>query len=80
VKEEIIPDAELDCVGLYCPIPISRTKEAIEQIEPGGVLKVEADDPAAEEDITRWAKRTGHTILRREKEGGILTFYIRREK
>lgn len=71
-------DAELDCVGLFCPVPIARTKEEIEKIEVGQVLKVEADDPAAEEDITRWAKRTGHQIIQLTKEGGILTFYIRR--
>ena len=75
---DIVPDAELDCVGLYCPVPIAKTKEEIEKIEVGQVLKVEADDPAAEEDIKRWAKRTGHEILKYEKEGTILTFFIRR--
>ncbi|NYT05399.1 MAG: sulfurtransferase TusA family protein [Methanomicrobiales archaeon] len=74
----IKPDAELDCVGLFCPLPITRTKEAIEEIAIGQVLKVEADDPAAEEDITRWAKRTGHRILALEKDGAVLTFYIQR--
>jgi tRNA 2-thiouridine synthesizing protein A len=44
------------------------------------ILKVEADDPAAEEDITRWAKRTGHKILQVKKEGALLTFYIKRMK
>jgi len=46
----------------------------------GQVLKVEADDPAAEEDIARWAKRTGHQVLKLDKSGNILTFYIRRGK
>ena len=75
---DIIPDAELDCVGLYCPMPIAMTKEEIEKIEVGQVLKVVADDPAAEEDIKRWAKRWGHELLEFEKEGTILTFLIRR--
>ena len=57
---EIKVDAEVDCVGLYCPMPIAMTKEEIDKIEIGQVLKIEADDPAAEEDIKRWAKRTGH--------------------
>ena len=73
-------DAEVDCVGLYCPMPISMTKEAIDTIQKGQVLKVEADDPAAEEDIKRWAKRTGHEILKFEKEGTILTFFIKKTK
>jgi TusA-related sulfurtransferase len=77
---EIVPDAELDCVGLYCPMPIAMTKEEIEKIGVGQMLKVVADDPAAEEDIKRWAKHTGHEIVKFEKEGAILTFLIKRTK
>jgi len=61
-------------------MPIAKTKEEIENIELGQILKVEADDPAAEEDITRWAKRAGHEIIRLEKSGNIITFWIRRKK
>ena len=61
-------------------MPISMTKEGIENIQVGEILKVEADDPAAEEDIKRWAKRTGHKIIRFEKEGTILTFFIKKMK
>lgn len=77
---DIIPDAELDCIGLYCPMPIAQTKQEIDKIEIGQVLKVEADDPAAEEDIKRWAKRVGHEILKFEKEGTMLTFCIMKMK
>jgi tRNA 2-thiouridine synthesizing protein A len=80
MDSQIVPDAELDCVGLYCPMPIFMTREKIDQIDVGQVLKVEADDPAAEEDIKRWAKRTGNEILKFEKEGPILTFLIRKTK
>jgi TusA-related sulfurtransferase len=80
LAEEIQSDAEIDCVGYYCPMPIAMTKQEIDKIDVGQVLKVEADDPAAEEDIKRWAKRTGHEILKFEKEGTILTFYIKRLK
>jgi len=52
----------------------------MEKINIGQVLKIEADDPAAEEDIKRWAKRTGHEILKFEKEGTIMTFYIKKTK
>ena len=78
MTSEIIPDAELDCVGLYCPIPIARTKQEIDKLETGQVLKVEADDPAAEEDIKSWARRTGHEIVKLSKEGTIVTFFIRK--
>jgi TusA-related sulfurtransferase len=61
-------------------MPISMTKEGIDKIEIGQVLKIEADDPAAEDDIKRWAKRTGHEILKFEKEGTIMTFFIKKSK
>ena len=77
---DIVPDAELDCVGLYCPMPIAQTKQEIDNLEPGQILRVEADDPAAEEDIKRWAKRVGHEVMEFEKEGMILTFYIKKMK
>jgi len=80
LNPEIKANAQLDCVGYYCPMPIAMTKEEIEKIEVGQVLKVEADDPAAEEDIKRWAKRTGHEILKLEKEGNIIIFFIKRMK
>jgi TusA-related sulfurtransferase len=67
-------------VGYYCPMPIAMTKEEIDNLQIGQILKVEADDPAAEEDIKRWAKRTGHEILKFEKEGTILIFYIKKTK
>jgi tRNA 2-thiouridine synthesizing protein A len=75
---EIKPEQELDCVGLFCPMPIARTKEEIEMLEVGQILKVEADDPAAEEDIPRWAKRVGHELVKFEKSGNIMTFWIKK--
>lgn len=61
-------------------MPIAMTKEEIDKIKIGEILKIEADDPAAEEDIKRWAKRTGHEILKFEKERTIMTFYIKKVK
>jgi TusA-related sulfurtransferase len=78
--QNLAHDAELDCVGLFCPMPIAKTKEEIENIEVGQVLKVEADDPAAEEDISRWAKRAGHEVIRVEKSENIISFWLKRKK
>ena len=80
VQQDIKPSAVVDCLGLYCPMPIAMTKEAIEKIGVGEVLLVEADDPAAEEDIRRWANRVGHKIVKFEKGGGTMRFFVRRMK
>jgi tRNA 2-thiouridine synthesizing protein A len=57
------PDISLDCVGLYCPEPVFRTRQEIDKLEAGEVLEVVADDPAAEEDIPRLVKRLGNLKL-----------------
>jgi TusA-related sulfurtransferase len=75
------PDKTLDLIGFYCPIPVYRTREETDKMKVGQVLEVLADDPAAEEDITRWARRTGQDILSFDKENdGRLRFIIRKKK
>lgn len=74
------PKKILDCIGLYCPQPLLQAREGIDSIEVGEVLEVLADDPAAEEDIKRFAKRTGHEIIVFEKERNTLRFLIRKTK
>lgn len=79
--EKLMPVDTLDCIGLYCPQPLFQTKEAIEKLKPGEVLEVLADDPAAEEDLKRFAKRTGHVIVSYEKHSdGSQRFLIRKKE
>jgi TusA-related sulfurtransferase len=77
---EIIVDRIVDCIGLFCPEPVLRTRNAIETVDIGKVIKVLADDPSSEEDIKAWAKHTGHEILKIEKKDGEFHFYIKRVK
>jgi TusA-related sulfurtransferase len=74
------PKRKLDCIGLYCPQPLFQTREAIDEIKVGEILEVVADDPAAEEDLKRFAKRTGHKIINFEKKADILRFLIKKMK
>lgn len=80
MEDDTKPTKTLDCVGLYCPQPLFQTRENIDELRVGEILEVLADDPAAEEDLKRFAKRTGHEIIRLEKEGDILRFLIRKTK
>lgn len=74
-------DSLLDTRGLFCPEPIFEVRNLSESLEVGQCFKVLADDPAAEEDITRFAKRTGHKILEFEKnDDGTLRFIIEKTK
>ncbi len=71
---------ELDCLGLYCPEPVFRTRQEIDKLDIGQVLEVIADDPAAEEDIKRLVKRLGHKLLELRRENDRFHFLIRKVK
>lgn len=73
-------DRVLDCVGLYCPEPVYKTRTELDEMNPGEVLEVLADDPAAEEDIRSLVKHLGHEILRITKEGNVIHAVIRKSK
>ena len=74
------PKKTLDCIGLFCPQPLFQTRENIDSLEVGEILEVLADDPAAEEDLKRFAKRTGHEIVKFEKREDGMRFLIKRTK
>ncbi|MGD0057625.1 MAG: sulfurtransferase TusA family protein [Methanomassiliicoccales archaeon] len=76
--EPIKVDKTLDAIGLYCPVPILKTREEIEELSKGQTLEILADDPAAEEDIVRWARRTGNEVLLIEKKDGRLRILVRK--
>ena len=70
------PRETLDCLGLYCPVPVLQLREKMDCLKIGDVLEVLVDDPAAEEDFKRWAKRMGQHILEFDKEGTRMRFLI----
>ena len=74
------PDKNLDCVGLYCPEPVFRTRQEIDKLKTGEVLEVYADDPAAEEDIPRLVKRLGLELIDMSKENDQIRFLIKKTK
>ena len=73
-------DKIIDVRGLYCPEPVFRTKIEIEKLGIGDKIKIIADDPESEEDITKWAEKTGHDLLSIEKKDKELEFVIKKTK
>lgn len=74
------PTRSIDVRGLYCPEPVFRTKMEIERLSIGDVLKIVADDPESEEDISRWVNRNGHVLLAINKTDKDLEFVIKKAK
>jgi len=71
-------DQTLDCKGMSCPLPILKTKKAVEALSKDQVLKVVTTDPGSKNDMASWAKRTGNEILKVEEGSGTFTFYIKK--
>lgn len=68
----------LDAKGLACPMPIVKTKKAMNRLEAGQVLEVLATDKGSKADIKAWAGSTGHQYLGTLEEGGVLKHYLRK--
>lgn len=68
----------LDATGLACPMPIVRTKKAIEELTAGQVLEVQATDKGSLADIQSWAKATGHQYLGTNETGAVLHHFVRK--
>ncbi len=72
-------DKTLDCVGLYCPMPIVKTAQEIKKIKTGEVLEVIADDKGIKQDMPAWCETTGHECLGIEESGGEIKVYVRKK-
>ena len=73
----VIPaDAELNLIGMKCPLPVLKARRQINQMAPATVLKVMADDPAAPLDFEHFCLTSGHHLLSSTEQAGIFTFYI----
>jgi tRNA 2-thiouridine synthesizing protein A len=71
-------DQSLDAKGLNCPLPVLKAKLALNKMEPGEILHVEATDPHATIDFEAYCARTGHEIIHSRTTAGVIVFYIRR--
>jgi tRNA 2-thiouridine synthesizing protein A len=76
---EIKADQVLDAKGLNCPMPVLKTKKALDGIQTGEVLEVVATDPGSKSDIPALLKRLGHELVDTREEGGAISFFIRKK-
>ncbi len=53
----------LDARRMLCPMPVIRTQQKVEQLQPGDTVTVTCTDPGALHDIPAWCRVNGHEIL-----------------
>ncbi len=73
-------DETLDCVGLYCPMPIVKTSQKMKQMKEGQVLEVIADDKGIKQDMPAWCQTTGNECLGIEEKGGEIRVYVKKTR
>lgn len=72
-------DQDLDALGLLCPLPVLKARKRLMALEVGQVLRIQADDPAAQVDVPHFCKEQGHELVdARDEPGGRLLFWVRR--
>ncbi len=71
-------DQSLDCIGLYCPMPIVKTAEKFKELKQGEVLEVVADDKGIKQDMPAWCQATGHDFLGVDEESGEIRVYVKK--
>ena len=76
----IAADQKLDCLGLFCPMPILKTRDALRGMTVGETLEMLSDDPASEADMKSWTARTGQELLEIERNGAVFRFIVRKAR
>ncbi len=69
-------DADLDCSGLLCPLPVYKASLALNQLAPGQVLRLTSTDPGSLEDIPALTRQLGDTLLGLERTETNQIFWI----
>jgi tRNA 2-thiouridine synthesizing protein A len=73
-------DKTLDCLGLFCPEPVFKTRMQLDEMEIGETLEITADDPAAKSDIENLAENLGQEIVESVQEGNVTRIIIKKVK
>ncbi|MDA3970005.1 MAG: sulfurtransferase TusA family protein [Desulfobulbaceae bacterium] len=76
--ETITPDKTLDTKGLSCPMPLLKTKKAMESISSGQILEIMGTDPGSKNDLPTWCERSGHAFLGDKEDSGFIRFFIQK--
>lgn len=71
-------DVKLDCKGLSCPMPIVKTKKAMNDVNEGQILEVQATDKGSIADLKAWSESVGHQYIGTKEKDGVLLHYIRK--
>lgn len=68
---------ELDVRRMLCPMPVIRSQDRIEQLQPGDTLAVICTDPGAKHDIPAWCRVNGHEVVSIDEQQDEIIITVR---
>lgn len=68
----------LDATGLFCPLPVLKTRRVMQRLPVGDTLTVMATDPASRIDIRHYCNTSGNELVDAREEDGTFIYVIRR--
>lgn len=71
-------DIEIDALGLLCPLPVLRLRKRLQDLAPGQVARLLADDPVAQIDVPHFCAEEGHALIASTEEKGSPVFYVQK--
>ena len=69
---------ELDATGLACPMPLLKTKRALNAMQSGQRLRVLATDQGTVRDFRVFAEQSGHLLLESGEVQGVYRYLLQK--
>ena len=70
---------EVDARGHRCPVPTLRLRRALETLQPGGAVRLLADDPMAQLDVPHFASQANARLVSVEALDRGWAFTVRKD-
>ena len=70
-------DYELDARNSLCPMPVIKTQNKVNELQPGDTLTVTCTDPGALNDIPAWCRINGHEVIETSEVGNEVIIKLR---
>lgn len=77
IVSDLMIDVELDCRGMFRPVPIVQLKKVTKNMQPVQLIRLVATEPGSRRDIPVWAEKTWNEILNSSEEGNEFTCIIK---
>ena len=68
----------LDARNLSCPLPILRTRKALNAMQSGELLEITTTDKGSLEDLSSFCKETGNELISSDSDVECFKFTIRK--